>query len=86
MRLHRTASAVLATAEFFDSTGKTITQAALIDNLITGRSLHSATLLDDSAHNINDKVLVVGGMDAMGNPLASAELYDPVAKTWTPTG
>ena len=51
--------------------------------LRTGRYLHTATLLP------NGKVLVVGGSDAGGNSLASAELYDPAANgcvaAWTPT-
>ena len=31
-------------------------------------------------------MLVAGGLDNTGNPLASAELYDPASGTWTPTG
>jgi N-acetylneuraminic acid mutarotase len=30
------------------------------------------------------KVLVAGGLDASGNALASAEVYDPSANSWTP--
>ena len=33
----------------------------------------------------NGKVLVAGGDDGVGS-LASAELYDPVANTWSPAG
>jgi hypothetical protein len=49
-------------------------------SLNTIRGNHTATLL------INGKVLVAGGRDGGGNPLASAELYDPVSETWTITG
>src|SRR5436190_23698384 len=40
-------------------------------SLITGRSVHTATLLP------NGKVLVVGGILGIAIGLASAELYDP---------
>lgn len=32
------------------------------------------------------RVLVVGGVDASNTPLSSAEIYDPTAGSWTPTG
>ncbi len=48
--------------------------------LTTGRSTQTATLLP------NGHVLVAGGQDSSGNPLVSAELYDPAAGTWTATG
>jgi N-acetylneuraminic acid mutarotase len=44
------------------------------------RSWHTATLLP------NGKVLVTGGLNSFNIPLALAELYDPVAGTWTYTG
>jgi hypothetical protein len=46
------------------------------------RFSHSATLLPDG------RVLVAGGRFSSNNPdvHASAELYDPQAKTWSPTG
>ena len=47
----------------------------------TARSFHTATLLPNSG-----KVLVVGGFDTTGAPLASAELYDPATRTFGPTG
>ncbi len=53
----------------------TFTQAG---DLTTARYFHTATLLQ------NGQVLVVGGYN--NNPLASAELFDPVTKTWSPVG
>lgn len=44
------------------------------------RAAATATLLN------NGKVLVAGGTDANGAPLASAELYDPTARTFSATG
>ncbi|HTS11821.1 MAG TPA: kelch repeat-containing protein [Candidatus Limnocylindrales bacterium] len=44
------------------------------------RHAHSATLL------ANSKVLVVGGLDATGQPLATAELFDPASGTFAATG
>jgi hypothetical protein len=43
----------------------------------TPRSLHSLTRLGGSG-----LLLAVGGLDGAGNPLASAELYNPVSGTW----
>jgi hypothetical protein len=41
------------------------------------RALHSAARISDT------KVLVYGGVDELGNPVANAEIYDAVANTWT---
>ena len=49
-------------------------------SLITGRENQSATLLR------NGNLLVVGGMDGRGVPLASAELYNPRTNRWTAAG
>lgn len=49
-------------------------------NLITGREQHTATLLPDG------RVLVVGGTDGRGTPLASAEIYNPRANQWVRAG
>jgi hypothetical protein len=48
-------------------------------SLKTARFHHTSTLLPDGT------VLVVGG-EQPGDPLASAELYDPVTGTWSDTG
>jgi len=56
----------LASAELFNPTTVTFTNTG---NMTTARSWHTATLLG------NGKVLVVGGVDASGNVLSTAELY-----------
>ena len=48
--------------------------------LITARASHTATLLADG------RVLVAGGFDTYGNPLASSEIYNPATGAWTATG
>jgi hypothetical protein len=47
-------------------------------NMAQGRAGHTATLLP------NGKVLIAGGKDARGNPLATAERYDPATGLYTP--
>jgi len=59
-------SVSLASAELFDPTQGTF---ALTTSMTTPRSRHTTTLLP------NGGVLVIGGLDANNNPLASAELY-----------
>jgi len=73
-----------------DSTGKTIAAAELFDpttqsftpakgNMGTARAFHTASVLKDGT------VLVIGGEDGAA-ALASVEVYDPVAGTFSPTG
>lgn len=49
-------------------------------NLTLGREEHTATLLRDG------RVLVAGGTDGKGHPLASAVIYDPHHNAWLPAG
>jgi len=62
----RTSVTPLASAELFNPTSVTFTY---IGDMTTARSWHTATLLG------NGKVLVVGGVDASGKVLSTAELY-----------
>jgi N-acetylneuraminic acid mutarotase len=68
--------AATAAVEVYDPAAETWSQAA---SLLTARQNHTATLLP------NGKVLVAGGMAPPNNsmPMTNAEIYDPVANTWT---
>jgi large repetitive protein len=70
----------IASAEIYDPETGTFT---LTGNLNTARGLHTATLLNGG------DVLIAGGSpsDASNEvPLASAELYNPATRTFSPTG
>jgi N-acetylneuraminic acid mutarotase len=69
------ASNIVATAELFDPV---TTSFAVVGSLSTARAQHTATLLN------NGQVLVAGGLDATGTPLASTEIYNPTTQSWTP--
>jgi len=74
-----TQNTILSTAELYDPTAGTW---ATTGGLSKPRNGLTATLL------YNGKVLVAGGTDIGSpvDPLSSAELYDPSAGTWSPTG
>jgi hypothetical protein len=65
---------VTNTAELYDSGTGSFT---LVGNLSVGRKNHSATLLSDG------KVLIAGGADRFDTALSSAEIYDPVAQSFS---
>ncbi len=70
---------VLATtAEIYDPVAVTWTVAAAP---LTLRQSHTATLLTNGL--TNGKVLVAGGANAIGTPLATVDFYDPVTGAWT---
>jgi hypothetical protein len=69
----------LASTEIYDPFTGTCSPGP---NMTTNRASHTATLLP------NGKVLVVGGSPGsfFVDTLGTAELFDPIAGTWTPTG
>jgi hypothetical protein len=68
--------AALASAELYNQIAGTF--VATSGSMATPRLWHSATRLS------NGKVLVLGGLAAIGGPaLASAEVYDPVPRTFS---
>ncbi|MHC5212089.1 MAG: Kelch repeat-containing protein [Planctomycetota bacterium] len=74
-----TTSYGVATAELYDLKDETLT--VLGNTMVQARTGHSATLLDDS------RVLIVGGADdVLGEPTATAEVYDPVTGVFSAVG
>ncbi len=55
----------------------TTSSAAPFTAMLDARSYHTATVLDDG------RVLIAGGFDAGGNPLATTEIYDPATHNIT---
>jgi hypothetical protein len=78
---------VLQTAELYSPTAGNF---AATTNMTHARYLHTATQLDPTyvkgggRHAGN--ILITGGEDGTGTALATAELYDPVALTFTQVG
>ncbi len=73
-----TGSVALASAELYDPDAHTFT--ATSGSMTAARVFHTATLL------VNGKVLITGGrVSDVGAELSSAELYDPVSDSFTPT-
>jgi hypothetical protein len=67
---------VLASAETFDLSTNSFTA---VGSMHSARFDHAAALLP------NGKVLITGGEDGSGNTLNTAEIFDPVTKTFTLT-
>jgi len=74
----RNGATFLNSAELYDPVSNTFSATA--NNMSVARSSPNVIRLPTG------KVLVVGGSDASNNPLASAELFDPVTNMFSPTG
>jgi hypothetical protein len=62
------------------SWGSTSTQIEELAPLVVPRTTHTATVLSDG------RVLITGGRDSAGTPLAAAEIFDPATQTSTAIG
>ena len=78
LRYHVALRRLTVGAEFYEWGAATWTVTAPLTQART--SFHTATTL------ANSRVLVAGGFVSPGSYRRSAELYDPVAGTWTATG
>ena len=79
-----TGAGALASAEVFDPTA-VVSFSTVASPMGAARSGHTATLMADG------RVLIAGGMPSGGNAgtdpaLRSAELFDPISLTFSPTG
>ncbi len=74
-----TSGNVLNTAEIYDPVAGTFSSTGNL-TAPNGRATHASVLLP------NGQVLLLGGLDNAGNPLATAELYDPTNGGFFPTG
>ncbi|MEQ1634681.1 MAG: kelch repeat-containing protein, partial [Planctomycetota bacterium] len=72
-----TSSTGLATSEIFDFRELSVRPGPTMSS---SRALHQAIPLLDG------RVLMIGGVDALGGVLATCELYNPATNTFTPTG
>ncbi|MBL8755456.1 MAG: hypothetical protein JNK15_19305 [Planctomycetes bacterium] len=72
-----TAATGLATSELWNFRRMSVSPGPTMS---TARALHLAVRLNDN------RVLVVGGVNATGATLASCEIYDPTTNSFTPTG
>jgi hypothetical protein len=70
-------SVLLASAELYDPASGEYSRTG---SLVTGRELHTATLMSTG------KVLIAGGEDAKGYAIARAETYEPATASFVPTG
>jgi N-acetylneuraminic acid mutarotase len=68
----------LVSAEVYDPSGSSPPASSSVGPLAQAREYHTATLLTDG------RVLVAGGRSADDSSLVSTEVYDPVARTWSP--
>ena len=70
-------SVLLASAEIYDPSSGLF---SLTGSMVTGRELHTATMMS------NGKVLIAGGEDVRGYAVTHAETYDPAISAFVSTG